>query len=496
MSFSSRFVRTHLLVLLVVTLVTSWFSYAFFHIDEYFQVLELTRAKLAPDEVASFAWEHAARLRPWLQPFLYWLLARVLHVREIFALGLLFRIVTGLANVVAVAFFLRTTLPLQRTEAEARLHVRAVTLAGFLPYLFVRTSSESASMAAMVLGWSLLFAAPVPDGREPRLRTALAAGFLFGLAFEFRFQTAFFVVGILAWLVVHGVRRALVPITLAGLAAVALGALIDHWGYGEWTFPAWNYLRANVLEGAAGMFGKEPPFAYFWLDASNVFGPIALALFVVMIVAWIRAPRHPLTWTTLPFFVAHGLISHKEERFVFPMAIFVLGMVTLAAGDSPPRLARVGAWLHARRKNPVLLFANFAPMVLLALYPLGWNHHVRFERAMHARFGDALHAAVLPEIELNPPPFHMKDRVLEKMDVETLAHRIDDGAAPEWLIADRPVLATGFPAVDDHYRVEYSELPGDDALRRRLAGWVDAYNADAKPPLRRLRYRTLYRFYR
>ncbi len=491
MNLSRRFVRTHLLMLLAVTLVTSWFSYAFFHIDEYFQVLELTRSKLAPGEVTGFAWEHTERLRPWLQPFLYWLVARVLHVHEIFALGFLFRLVTGLANVLAVALFLRTTLPMQRDEAEARLHVRVVTLAGFLPYLFVRTSSESASMAAMVIGWSLLFA-----GARPRVTAALASGFFFGLAFEFRFQTAFFVVGIMAWLFVYGARRALVPLSIAGLLAVALGVVIDHWGYGEWTFPAWNYLRANVIEGAAGMFGKEPPFAYFWLDASNVFGPIALALFFVMVVAWVRAPRHPLTWTTLPFFVAHGLISHKEERFVFPMAIFVLGMVTLAAGNTSPRLARVGAWILARRKTPLLLFANFAPMLLLALYPLGWNHHVRFERAMHERFGDSFTGAVLPEIELNPPPFHMTDRHLEKMDPETLNRRIDDGTAPSFLIADRPVLSTGFPSLDSHATVVYSELPGDDALRQKLAGWVDAYNAHAKAPLRRLLYRTLYRIER
>jgi hypothetical protein len=58
------------------------------------------------------------------------------------------------------------------------------------------------------------------------------------------------------------------------------------------------------------------------------------------------------------------------------------------------------------------------------------------------------------------------------------------------------VLATGVPSVDGHYVVEYSELPGDAALRGRLAGWVDAYNAHAKAPLRRLRYRTLYRLAR
>lgn len=484
MSFADRFVRTHLLVLAAVTVVTAWFSYGVFHIDEYYQVVEFGRSKLAPAEVPALPWEHTERLRPWLQPFLYWCVARVTGAQDIFVLGFLFRLVTGLANVGAIALFLRTTLPWQRNPEEARLHVRVLTLAGFLPYLAVRTSSESAAMATMVLGFGLLFS-HVP--RAIGVARALLAGLCFGLAFELRFQAAFFVVGIYAWVLVHGARRTLVPVTVGGLAAVGLGALVDRWGYGEWAFPPWNYLRSNVLEGAAGAFGKEPPFAYFWLDVTNVCGLLALALLVVLVVAWIRHPRHPLTWTTLPFFVAHGLISHKEERFLFPMAVFALGMVTLATGDTPGRLARVGAFLHARRRNPVLLFANFAPLVLLALYPIGWNHHVRFVRAMHDRFGDSFHAAVFPEIELTPPPFHGRELVLEKLDAEMLARRIAEGTAPSYLVTDRPDLD------DPHLELVWSELPGSGELHHRLAGWVDAYNDRAKPPLRRLRYRTLYR---
>lgn len=499
MSFADRFVRTHLLVLAAVTVVTAWFSYGVFHIDEYYQVVEFARSKLAPAEVPALPWEHTERLRPWLQPFLYWCVAKLTGARDIFVLGFLFRLVTGLANVGAVTLFLRTTLPSQRTPEEARLHVRVLTLAGFLPYLAVRTSSESAAMASMVLGYALLFfphaayanaktrpLMPLPPGLRGVAREMLA-GLCFGLAFEFRFQTAFFVVGILAWVFFHGTRRALGPVIIGGLVAVGLGALVDRWGYGAWAFPPWNYLRSNVLEGAAGAFGKEPPFAYFWLDVTNVCGLLALALLVVLVVAWVRHPRHPLTWTTLPFFVAHGLIAHKEERFLFPMAVFALGMVTLATGDTPGRLARVGAFLHARRQNPVLLVANFVPLVLLAFYPIGWNHHVRFVRAMHERFGDSFHAAVFPEIELTPPPFHGRELVLEKLDADTLARRIAEGHAPSYLVTDRPDLD------DPHLELVWSELPGRGDLHHRLAGWVDAYNASAKPPLRRLRYRTLYR---
>ena len=36
---------------------------------------------------------------------------------------------------------------------------------------------------------------------------------------------------------------------------------------------------------------------------------------------WLRNPRHVLSWTTLPFVLAHMAAAHKEARFLFPMAI-------------------------------------------------------------------------------------------------------------------------------------------------------------------------------
>jgi phosphatidylinositol glycan class B len=508
------FVRAHLVAILVVTCITAWFSYAYFHNDEYFQVLELTRKKLDPAAVPALPWEHTARIRPWLQPFAYWLLARgvaLASVHDVFALAFVDRLLTGLVNVGALALFLRTTLPWLRNDEEKRLHVRVVTLAGFLPYLFVRTSSESASMAAITAGWSLLFegALPVSTGsrtwRVPALERPLGAaaiGMLFGVAFEIRFHTAFMALGALAWVVAFAgsqERRGLAWLTSGAVVALALGALVDRWGYGEWTFPAWSYFRANVLEGAAAFFGTEPPFAFFWMLPANVFFPVVVAFLLLAILAWLRCPRHPLTWTTLPFFVVHNLISHKEERFLFPMAILSTAFVAMALGPSKAgtiavveRVARWG-WAHRRGWAARVLGGwSLAMMALLALVPIGWNHSVRFTRQLRDRFGDEVHATVLPEVELDLPPFHPRVWDVDKADLDELGRRIDKGTARRWLIAAHPVMHE--PVLDRSARLVYSELPFYDEPARfeRLLGWVDAYNKAAPPPLRRLHYRTLY----
>ena len=132
-------------------------------------------------------------------------------------------------------------------------------------------------------------------------------------------------------------------VVLGGLLALALGVLVDRWGYGEWTFPAWSYFRTNVLEGAAGICGTDPPLSYLWMLPANVFFPALILLLLLAVLAWLRWPRHPLTWTTAPFFVVHNLVSHKEERFLFPMAILatLAGILTLSAAPLSPTSATV-----------------------------------------------------------------------------------------------------------------------------------------------------------
>lgn len=468
---------------LAVTCVTAWFSYAYFAIDEHFQVVEPAFHRLGLVPEGALPWELHERMRPWLQPFLYVLVGRAIGARDPFVLAFAFRLVTGLLCVGALALYLRTTLPWFSGESR-RLHLRVATLAGFLPYLFVRTSSETSSMAAATAAFALLLEGATPGDGPRRFDVPVLArpgrlflvGLLFGAAFEARYHTAFLTLGLLAWLVVaaRARLRPLAAIFAGGLAALGLGALVDRWGYGVFCFPAWTYFRANILEGASGYFGSEPPFAYFWILPANVFFPIVVPLLVLSVVAWLRFRWHPLTWATAPFFLAHNLVAHKEERFVFPIAILATGLVTLAL-RRPPK----GRWPKA------LLAVNVALMALLAVYPIGWNHHVRFMRFVHDHVGDELHAHALPELELGLPAYHPRVYDIEKSDAASIARRIDEGTAKPWLVVDEPRLP---PELAGRAELVWTELPSF-----ALLPLVDAYNARAKAPLRRLEYRSLYR---
>jgi GPI mannosyltransferase 3 len=496
-----RFVRAHLIALLAVTCVTAYSSYGYFHPDEYFQVLHLARIKLGQVSSPAVPWEIAAGMRPWMQPAAYVALGKALAlvgVRDPFAFAFACRLVTGLVGVATVAVFLAATLPWMKDKDERRAHVRWVTLAGFLPYLLVRTSSETASAAAFTLGYSVMELAGASRQGSVRPRAAFAAGVLFGVAFEMRFQSAFMTVGYVMWLalVARASLRSVAALVAGGVVPVLLAIPIDTWGYGELTFPPVEYAMINLFEGAAVLFGADPPFAYLWASPANVFMPLVLALMACLFVGWWRHRRHALTWITLPFFLVHALLSHKEERFLFPMVLLVLAFPTLAAAPSVGSASRVSAWLWRARRgalSKVVWTTSFAGMALLAVYPLGWNHHVPFQRYVHAHLGGELHAHALEDFDLGIPAFAPRVYDIDKETPSAIAKGLRDGSGKQLLVTDDPRLRTGTD-LDARAERVYSELPfAGTALEPVVLAVVDAYNRRAVRPLRPLRFRTLYR---
>src|SRR6185312_4319349 len=86
----------------------------------------------------------------------------------------------------------------------------------------------------------------------------ILAGILMGAAIQFRYQDALMVAGFLGYLLYTGDRRGAIRMVLLLLLMTGLGVCIDSWGYGRWTFVPYNYFRANILEGRANDFSRDP----------------------------------------------------------------------------------------------------------------------------------------------------------------------------------------------------------------------------------------------
>ena len=177
--------------------------------------------KLGFTPASALPWEFTARIRPWTQPLIYYAIAKPLlwlGVSDLFTVVFVLRLLTGLFSLAALAVFARAILPTIPGEEEKRAFIRYLPLFGFLPYLFVRTSSETFSAAFFALGLATAI------GPASAARLALA-GLSCGLAFESRYQTALMTLGLFGWLAI--VARIRIPL-LAAFVAGGVAALLER----------------------------------------------------------------------------------------------------------------------------------------------------------------------------------------------------------------------------------------------------------------------------
>jgi phosphatidylinositol glycan class B len=492
----TRDLRRSLMILAAMTVVTAWFSDLFYFPDEHYQILEFMAFKLGVTPASMLPWEFGARIRPWTQPLIYYAIARPLMlagVKDMFAITFILRLLTGLFSIAALAAFARAVFPTIKGEDERRAFVRYLPLFGFLPYLFVRTASETFAAAFFALGLALALG--------PRTIGRLAlAGLLCGMAFDCRYQSALLALGLLGWLAVIARARiaALAAFAVGGVAALGLGALADRWGYGQWVFPPLGYLQFNVLSsGAAHQFGRDPVFAYLYLLPAQFFFAITLVLMAALVAMWLRNPRHAVTWVTLPFVLAHLVVAHKEARFLFPLAIIATAFPVLGFSPCLPRwqgvFARVWNW---RKGWPAKAFTALSVLFMgyLAIYPFGIRPHMPMARYLYRHYPGVLYSFDKPFQSYpmyRPATFRWTTSLTSPDQLNAL---LKDG--PVYLLSRAPVppsLPPGAQAV-----LLYSEFPlarfgYGQAGADYMQGWANFAMKERWLKLLPLNWYTLYR---
>ncbi len=454
--------RRSFAILLIVTLVTAYFSETFFFPDEHLQILEYMSVKLGITSTADLPWEYQAQARPWMQPFLYYLIAKPLiaaGLHDLFALVFVLRLATAAVGLWALWAFANLFINDLERDDEKRAYARMLPFMGFLPYLFVRTASET--LAAAFFTWGLVLA--VQGVRNTSLRRIAVAGVLCGLAFECRYQAGLLALGLFLWLalVARGRKPLLAGFLGGAIIPVIASVFVDRWGYGVWCFPPWNYIDVNLIQGISSkVFGSSPFFAYLYLEAGTIFAPIAMVLIAAMIIACLRNPRHYITWATVPFFLVHCLMAHKEERFLFPLAILATSYPVLAFAPAHDRLfpvfERVWAWRRSIAAKAVA-WSAVAAMLFLAIYPFGIRPHMKMAKYLYRHFPSGLTAYTFDEEPFKTYPMYrpkhfQSERLESSGELNALLAK-----GPVYLFSETPTP----PALPQgvHAQLLYTEFP-------------------------------------
>jgi len=328
------------------------------HPDEFFQYLEPAWRRLTGAGVETWEWRNG--VRSWVLPGYHgaWMaLLMRLGVRDGIKLATVLRCHWALLSLTLVwagwrggALLARrqskesdgTGSPRQATDVQAP---PAGWQGGLLGALFcaafpllvrfsVHTLSELASMLCLV--WALVLSGELAENAGPGCRKkALWIGTLLGFGVWLRIQHAPVALLPVLWLLVARRSRLLAWVAVAALIPTLLFGVVDKLTWGGFFSSYIDYVRFNLLESGADIFGKKPPGWY----AQQFFHrlPVGLPLLGVLCLFGLRA-SWPFVSAALALVVLLSTQAHKEERFA--MLLWPLVLIS-AAGYA-------GAWLAAR----------------------------------------------------------------------------------------------------------------------------------------------------
>jgi len=303
--------------------IAALFSVGYHHFDEHFQIMEFAGLKLGLNQESAMPWEYAFQIRPTLQPAMVVIFQRItsyLGLSDPFVITFLLRLVSAAFSFYILQLIYRAFKDSVKEPELQKWYLILTYTLWFTFYIGVRFSSENWSALWFLLGFALYFL-----NKDRDTLHFFLIGIYFGLAFLFRFQAAFMILGFGFWLLLIAKEKFKDLLTLfAGFVLVFLiGALIDRWFYDEWTVSSWNYFAQNIIEDKVSGFGIRPWYWYFTKVFESAVPPLSLLILLSYFAIVILRPKSPLVWVSLPFLLIHILIGHKELRFLFPLYLLV-----------------------------------------------------------------------------------------------------------------------------------------------------------------------------
>jgi phosphatidylinositol glycan class B len=463
----------------ITHLVAVIFSEGFLRPDEHLGIMRLTGFKLGllTSEQALGSWEYPAMIRPWLQPFFYYLIGKssiILGIDNPFHLAFLFRFISAALAIMGSSVLALISYPLFTQARWRHLAVYGIFLFWFFPFIHARTSAENLASSLFLIG--LLPLIRRPELFSSKEKKAFCLPFIdvvlmsvtFSLSFVLRYQMVLSIAPLLIWLCWR--RQALRDglLILLFITLIFLGtSLIDFWGYGEWTFTAWNYFKHNIILGKANHFGVDPWWYYFDKVVTRGIPPLGLAVMLAALFYWVKNPRSLMTWMTLPFFIGHCLISHKEPRFLFPIAAFAPVMLAWVGEYLAPK------WRFSELLAKILIWQNIALLVIAT--PKNAHGPIAFYRHLYEH-QEKIEEIITVNLIRDQLFFYQKNPIhlIYQSDLNKIKRTIS-GQNITWVLTDRFSDAKEIEQ-EKGCRIDYRSYP-EWLTKFNAFGWVERSKA-------------------
>jgi|GEM_PF-997047 len=323
-----RAVKRYLFMALCVHLLCSFFSTGFIHHDEHYQIVEFVNLKLGATEAKNLPWEFQDKMRPWFQPGVLYAATKFLQLfgtPSTYTITTVYRLISaclGWLALVSVLFMFLHFFGKHSTNSNfLKKAIFALCSVWYLPFFHNRASADNWGACFFLIGLGLL----VLDHKK--IWAPIVVGVLMGLAIEARFQVIVAVGPVMLFFLIEE-ARAKRPFLSLGfqllgglLFAKAIGVAFDSWGYEQFTVSQWNYLVKDYELHIKSTVLPNPWYDYFRFAFNRGIPPLSLFFILGVLLFWTFNPWHILTAATLPFFLIHTGIQHKELRYIYPVML-------------------------------------------------------------------------------------------------------------------------------------------------------------------------------
>jgi phosphatidylinositol glycan class B len=454
----------------------------FYESEEYYRYLEIAERAAGLGSTEDLPPAIKARTTPGLLPVLGHLLTRgadALGISSPFLQATLLRVLSSLLGLLGALLMFSSFRGECLSHAARRWLFMLLLLLWFIPSLQARFSPENWSGILFFLGLSWYY-----QKGEQGEASMMIAGFLLGLSFFARFQTAAMLVGFAGWLLVVERADRRVLISLLGGATIAgiLGLLADRVFYGTWTLTPWNALWESL--GSQSHTELASAGTPWWFTIGEVirrgFYPIGALMVASAIIFFATARRHLLTWVIAPYLLLHILTPYPELHELFPLALALPVMLILAAQSAleamPTREWRARLATTFRWAGYPLWGVNIVLVMGASLLPI--DEYAPLYRFVYDRYGGGetilLHEGKDPYTQSGIPMVVYRPPLLQRLQLSAGTHLdsiVDAHPRSRIILAsDREVFPAEFGAGTISFREVYRNVPEWRALANSW-GW-------------------------
>jgi len=373
----------------IIQVLTALAAIGTYHPDQHFKVVELGLSILGRPNGGTALWEVDAHMLPSLTMYGFAGYVRgmeFLHLSDHYSMLTLLRVIVSLLNLAVFAAIIIYNIPKEKTIA---LHAAIFLLCFSFAFPYIRTAYSVELLSSTLFFGGCLYFQRRSDAGSNSIGYSLITGLLFGLAFYCRFQIAFAGIGFIAWvlLIQKDKWKNIALIAIAFLAVAAFNTWLDTQFYHQLTITPERYYHLNITEGKAASFGTASPLFYIGILAAILLAPpFSIYLFATTFRPLFTRPKNLYVLCTFVFLVAHFMVSHKEDRFLFP----IFGLLPLLSGwaleEIKPVYETRPGWLKGLMKGTMWFSVGLNTVLLVLFLFVPYAQGIQFGKQVHDRY--------------------------------------------------------------------------------------------------------------